>query len=125
MVRCWATFPGSPGRAQRASADRACAALSLLGDLLNECQRDRLTPAASISLASSPTDRVQIGQQERGARGQRARRPAGVNRPSGGEQRLRTSAQAEAKVLVCHPTDDALCLELTQALQGEDEIDIA
>lgn len=97
-----------------------------LGDLLHECKRDR-RHARSLDLSceqshgpcadwSGRNEEYQVNMRV----GQAAR-----DLSSGGDQRFRTSAQAESKVLVGNPTDDALCLELTQALQGEDEIGIA
>ncbi len=95
-------------------------------DLRNQCQRDRrharrldLSCEQSHGPCADWSGRNQEDQVNMRV-GQAARDLA-----SGGDQCFRTSGEAEAKVLVCNPTDDALCLELTQALQWEDEVDIA
>jgi hypothetical protein len=95
-------------------------------DLRNQCKRDRRhARCLDLSCEQSHGPRAdRSGRNEEHEVNVRVGQPAS-DRPSGGEQRFRTSAQAEAKVLVCHPTDDALCLELTQALQRKDEVDIA
>ncbi len=110
------------GPVQVEHARRSCS----LGNLLHECQRDRRY-ARSLDLSCQQSHGPRADGSGRDEKhqvnvrlGQSAR-----DLSSGGDQRLRTSAQAKAKVLVCHLADDALCLQFTQALQREDEVDIA
>ena len=97
-----------------------------LGDLLDECKTDRRHARRldfSCQQSHGPRADGSGGDEEHEVNvrvGQSA-----ADRPSGSEQRFRTPAKAESKVLVCNPTDDTLRFELTQALQREDEVDIA
>ena len=95
-------------------------------DLRNQCQRDR-RHARRLDLSCEQSHGPRADGSGRNEEDQVNMRVGQAVRDlsSGGDQCFRTSAQAECKVLVCHPTDDALSLELTQALQGEDEIGIA
>jgi hypothetical protein len=97
-----------------------------LGNLLDERKTDRRhARRLDFSCQQSHGPRAdRSGGDEEHEVNVRVGQPA-PDRPSGGEQLFRTPAQAESKVLVCNPTDDTLCLELTQALQREDEVDIA
>ncbi len=62
-VRCWATLPGSPRawpNGQRRYKNRGARAASATS--FTSAKATVVTPLVSISLASSPTDRVQMGQ---------------------------------------------------------------
>jgi len=62
-VRCWATWPGSPRawpKGQCRYKNRGARAATATS--LTSAKATVVTPLSSISLASSPTDRVQMGQ---------------------------------------------------------------
>ena len=62
-VRCWATLPGSPSawpKGQRRYKKRGAWAATATS--FTRAKPTVVTPLDSISLASSPTDRVQMGQ---------------------------------------------------------------
>ena len=62
-VRCWATFPGSPRAWPKGQCTyRNRGARAATATSFTRAKATVVTPLASISLASSPTDRVQMGQ---------------------------------------------------------------
>jgi hypothetical protein len=82
-----------------------------LGDLLHECQRDR-RHARRLDLSCEQSHGPRADGSGRNEEDQVHMRAGQAARDlsSGGDQRFRTSGEAEAKVLVCHPADDSLCL---------------
>jgi hypothetical protein len=93
------------GPMQVEHARRSCC----LGDLLDECKRDR-RHARRLDLPCEQSHGPRADGSGRDEEHQVNVRlgQATRNLPSGGKQCFRTSA--EAKVLVCNLADDALCL---------------
>jgi hypothetical protein len=72
-------FPARPGRAQRASADRACAVLSLPRRPPSQVQaRPSSRPQPRSLLLAVPRTACRLVRPERGVPGQHARGPSGV-----------------------------------------------
>lgn len=97
-----------------------------LGDLPDECKRNcRHAPRLNLSCKQSHGPRAEWSGRNQKDQVDLRVGQATRDLSSGGDECFRASAQAEANVFICHPTDDSLCLELTQALQWKDEVDIA